>query len=283
MHDDQKPYDQFDIDNIKRTIDEQAQEGSPLYFEVKVDDKVVIHATNNPERFDSLYNFINEKSKTLVISVFVTAERGKKDFYRFLLNGTPPEKTLEGLPDVDKIVNDKMQTFKDQTAMERLQEKLMETKQRLEEAEAYSDSLQAQLEALRAQPNHFGGLDLGKLAGSAVKEIALHYPKVLEKVPVLNGIAKVIQDDEQTRPHTENPSFEGEVSFKAKNSSSSEPKEDSEMNENIAFAKQLGQFISENFEEEQIATLAAVIEALGEDTSQLIPVAELLNINVGKG
>lgn len=279
----EKPYEQFEVDNIKRMLEERANDDTPLFFDVKVDDYLVIHATNKLERFDSLYNFINEKSKILTISIFSNPNGGPRVYHIFFMNGLPAEKTLNGKEELDKIVSDKIQSFKDQTAMERLQEKLVETQQRLEEAEAYSDSLQAQLEALRAQPNHFGGLDLGKLAGSAVKEIALHYPKVLEKVPVLNGIARVIQEDDQVRPKVDNPSFEGEVSFKAKNSSPGESKEDSEMNENIAFAKQLGQFISENFEEEQIPTLAAVIEALGEDTSQLIPVAQLLNINVGKG
>ena len=268
-----KTYDPTEIESIKMTLETQAKEGKPLYFEVKVDGILKIHKTNRLERFDEMYNFINENSKQLIIAIYPFENNNRKEWYKYNLNGH--EETLSGESEVERKVNEQMKIYEEKMAAKRVEEKLKDTQEKLQHAEDYIDILETKLEKIKSKPNHFGNFDLGKFAGSTIKEIAIHYPKVLDKVPVLNGIAEVIREEESQQPRVSAPSFEGEVSFKTK----SEHKEQSEHTQAV---QRLSDFIGEHFDEKEKRILESVIMTLGENTSQLKTVAELLNINVGE-
>ncbi len=187
------------------------------------------------------------------------------------LNGTDIEAKVD--EKVDAKVDEKMKVFEKDFEHKRTKEKLIEQQDKNNSAEQYIEILENRIEAMQAKPNHFGSWDLGKLAASTIEGIAVHYPKILDKVPVLNGIAKVIQEDTKNKTPQLNGGFEGDVSFKAK--------EKNETTQLTPYQKQilvLGEFISTHFETDQIRLLGLVIEALGEDTSKLQTVAELLDI-----
>ncbi len=171
-----------------------------------------------------------------------------------------------------------MRAFEEKQAALRIEEKLKQTQDQLAEAEDYIRILEGQLEDAKIKPNHFGQWDLGKLGSSILEGIAIRHPKVLKEVPVLNGIAKVIQEDEQNKTQQLNgSSFEGDVSFKAKTNTEEKSPEAEAHEETV---KHLADFIGEHFDERQRRILGLVIVELGENTEQLEPVAELLNIDI---
>ena len=268
------PYDTSEVENIKHLLLSESKNGTPLFFEVKVDTFTKIRKTDNVARFDELYSFINDKTKELIISVYTEPGTDKREWYKFRLQEEPEpvNKGLSGV-DVDAKVDEKMKIFKTDFEHQQTKEKLIEEQNKNNSAEQYIEILENRIEAMQAKPNHFGTWDLGKLAASTIEGIAVHYPKILDKVPVLNGIAKVIQEDTKNKPAQLNGGFEGDVSFKVK-----EKKETPEL---TPYQKQilvLGEFISTHFETDQIRLLGLVIETLGEDTSKLQTVAELLDI-----
>lgn len=267
-----KAYDPAEIESIRQMLVAEAAEGKALYFEVKVNGFTRIHKTNKVERFEELYNFINENSKELVISVFPEISSSRKEWYKYKLNAS--NESLNGV-DIESKVKEQMQLHEERSAAERVKEKLAEALKKLEDAEEYIELLQTQLEESKAKPNHLGSIDLGKLAGTTIESLAVHYPKLLDKVPVLNGIAKVIQEDSKSKPKTQHSSFEGEVSFKPKRTVETE-----EPNEHEEAVKRLSDFIADHFDDNQKLILGWVIEALGEKPEQLSTVAELLNINL---
>lgn len=267
-----KPYDADEVESIRLMLEAEAKEGKPLCYEIKVNGFTRVHKTDKVERFEELHNFLNENTKELVISVFPDANSKRKEWYKYKMNSV--SETLNGV-DMEAKISERMNQFEEKFAMKRTEEKLVETEKKLEQAELYIDILEDKLENSKAKPNHIGAFDLAKLASSTIEGIAVHYPKVLDKVPVLNGIAKVIQEENRSKPAQLNGGFEGDVSFRTK-SKAAQPAE-TEHDEAI---KMLSEFIGEHFDQDQKQMLGAVIVALGENTSQLKTVAELLNIDL---
>jgi hypothetical protein len=271
-----KPYDQGEIESIRLMLEAEAKEGTPLSFDVKVNGNTRIHKTNKVERFNELYNFINDTTKELVINVYPDPNNNnRKEWYKYTFGKI--EEPLSGVGDMEQKLNERMKAFEEKQAAKRIEEKLKETEEKLGQAEDYIQILEDKLEKAKLKPNHFGEWDLGKLGASILEGVAVNHPKVLEKVPVLNGIAKVIQEDTKSKPQDLNGSFEGDVSFKSK---SKEKELSPEAQEHEETVRRLVDFIGEKFDERQRSILGMVIVELGENTSQLETVAELLNIDV---
>lgn len=272
---DYKTYDQGEVESIRLMLEAEAKEGTPLCFDVKVNGNTRIHKTNKVERFNELYNFINDTTKELVINVYPDPNNNnRKEWYKYTFG--KENESLNG-GDMEQKLNDRMKVFEEKQAAKRVEEKLKDTQDQLNQAEDYIRILEEKLEAAKIKPNHFGEWDLGKLGSSIIEGVAIHHPKILEKVPVLNGIAKVIQEDVKNKPQQLNGSFEGDVSFKAKEKTQ-ERSAEAEAHEHTI--RQLADFIGEHFDEHQRRVLGLVIVELGENTHQLQTVAELLNIDV---
>jgi len=271
-----KPYDQGEIESIRLMLEAEAKEGTPLCFDVKVNGNTRIHKTNKVERFNELYNFINDTTKELVINVYPDPNNNnRKEWYKYTFGKI--EEPLSGVGDMEQKLNERMKAFEEKQAAKRIEEKLKETEEKLGQAEDYIQILEDKLEKVKLKPNHFGEWDLGKLGASILEGVAVNHPKVLEKVPVLNGIAKVIQEDTKNKPQDLNGSFEGDVSFKSKNKEKELSPDEQEHEETV---RRLVDFIGEKFDERQRSILGMVIVELGENTGQLETVAELLNIDV---
>ncbi len=271
-----KAYDQGEVESIRLMLEAEAKEGTPLCFDVKVNGNTRIHKTNKVERFNELYNFINDTTKELVINVYPDPNNNnRKEWYKYTFGKI--EEPLSGIGDMEQKLNERMKAFEEKQAAKRIEEKLKDTQDQLNQAEDYIRILEDKLEAAKIKPNHFGEWDLGKLGSSIIEGVAIHHPKILEKVPVLNGIAKVIQEDVKNKPQQLNGSFEGDVSFKAKGKTQ-ERSPEAEAHEHTV--RQLADFIGEHFDEKQRRILGLVIVELGENTSQLQTVAELLNIDI---
>ncbi|MFL5765961.1 MAG: hypothetical protein ACJ77K_18590 [Bacteroidia bacterium] len=271
-----KPYDQGEIESIRLMLEAEAKEGTPLCFDVKVNGNTRIHKTNKVERFNELYNFINDTTKELVINVYPDPNNNnRKEWYKYTFGKI--EEPLSGVGDMEQKLNERMKAFEEKQAAKRIEEKLKETEEKLGQAEDYIQILEDKLEKVKLKPNHFGEWDLGKLGASILEGVAVNHPKVLEKVPVLNGIAKVIQEDTKNKPQDLNGSFEGDMSFKSKSKEKELSPDEQEHEETV---RRLVDFIGEKFDERQRSILGMVIVELGENTSQLETVAELLNIDV---
>lgn len=269
-----KAYDQGEVESIRLMLDSEAKEGKPLFFDVKVDGNTRIHKTDKVERFEELYNFINDNTKELVINIYPDASKpNRKEWYKYSFGNA--NQSLNGV-DMEEKLNDRMKAFEEKQATKRTEEKLQDALQQLQEAEDYIRILEDKAEAQKVKPNHFGEWDLAKLASSTIEGIAVHHPAILEKVPMLNGIAKVIQHDVKTKPAQLNGSFEGDVSFKPKETRTELSPEEQEEE---AIVRNLVGFMGSHFKPEEIDMVGLIIEALGSDPSKIKTIAELLNIS----
>ncbi len=269
-----KEYNPEAVDQIKQLLLAESRSGTPLPFEVKVDGYIKIRKTDKVERFNELYSFVDDTTENLVITLFVDPTTDKREWYKFRLKQSANSENLNGL-DMDAKLNEKLKAYDTEQEHKRTKEELKKSNEKLIKAEEYIDTLLNQLEESKTKPNHIGKWDVGKLVGSVVEGIAINYPKVLTDVPVLNGIAKVIQEDVKSKSKQNlNGSFEGDVSFKIKDEVDKQG-----LTEHEQAIKNLAEFMASKFDERERYVLSLIIEELGNKPSELDTIADLLNID----
>lgn len=137
---------------------------------------------------------------------------------------------------------------------------------------------QAKYEEIKTNPNHFGQLDLGKLLGTVASEFLKQHPKVLDKVPLLNGISNAMTPTKSTA----NSQFtEREVTYEIKEEGDAHAKTPEEKQEE-AFHIGFGNKLTAKFEDDELETFYAISEVFMKEPTQLKTIADLLNIKPNK-
>lgn len=266
------------IEIVKRMLDKQSGKGSPMAYEIFVDNFKVVMKTTDLSEFDSYEDLITGDTKYLRINVYNSpAETVGHTKYVFELKSDKPEPSSTskalGEIDVNTKIKESLAIERDRWDKEQLNKELDRTKLLLQEAEEYIDELQTQIEKSKIKSNHWGKLDLGLLAGVALEGVMRKNPQWLTKVPGLESLAGVIeQEAKEGIKSISSPVEEAEVSFKKKGDGSTTLSEEEQSY--LSFGKQ----VAEHFDDSEIAILIKIIGELGKDTSQIKPVAELLSI-----
>lgn len=268
-------YNPQKIEIIKRMLEKQAAKGMPMAYEIFVDNFKVVMKTTDLAEFDSYEDLMTNDTKFIRINVYNSPQETiGHTKYVFEIDGEKKSEAQQGLGEVVDI-NTKI---KESIAVERerwdnnqLAKELDRCKLELQEAEEYIDELQAQIEKTKTKANHWGKLDLGLLAGTALEGMIRKNPQWLTKVPALEGLAGVIDKENKEGIKPSEATEETEASFSKKENSCKRTEEEQAY---INFGKQL----SENFDDAEIAILDKIIVQLSKDTSQLKTVAELLNV-----
>jgi regulator of replication initiation timing len=85
-----EPFDDQKVESIRVQITNLSVTGTPIDYQVFLDDVEVIPRTSNPELFTSFYDLINEKSRNLNINVFSGTTRHKRT-YSFYFSDAPSQ------------------------------------------------------------------------------------------------------------------------------------------------------------------------------------------------
>lgn len=267
-------YNPQKIEIIKRMLEKQSSKGSPLAYEVFVDNFKVVMKTTDLSEFDSYEDVMTNDSKFIRINVFNSpSETISHTKYVFEVEEKKPviQQALGEVTDINTKIKESIAVERERWDKDQLIKELDRTKLELQEAEEYIDELQGQLDKTKLKANHFGKLDLGSLAGSAIEGMMRRNPQWLTKVPGLEGLAGVIVDENTNGKRIDTPAEETEVTV---SKASLAPELTEEEKSYLAFGKE----VAENFEDEEISLLFKIIGELGKDTSQLKTVADLLNV-----
>lgn len=271
-------YDQLKIDKLKLYLQTQADRNAARYYEIYVDNLKAVHKTNDIQEFDSYEDYMTEDTDRIRILVYSTnAQSPRNDQYVYRIKKHEEQKTVvqqQGLSgiEIESRMEEKLQTHRERWEHEALVKELEQTKQQLRESEEYAEKLAAELQEYRSKKLHWGNVNLGELASVVVEGIVRRNPQMVAKLPGGEALAGIIEQDNKERGTT-TPTQETEVSFKKK---SDTPELSDEEKGYLNFMRG----IAESFDDEEIVILTQVITKLEEDTTQLKPVAELLNINV---
>ena len=271
-------YDQLKIDKLKLYLQTQADRNAARFYEIYVDNLKAVHKTNDIQEFDSYEDYMTEDTERIRILVYTTSSSSpRNDQYVYRMKKSEEQRNFvqqQGLSgiELENRMEEKLQTHRERWEHEALVKELEETKQQLKESEEYAEKLAAELQEYRGKKLHWGNVNLGELASVVVEGIVRRNPQMVAKLPGGEALAGIIEQDNKERGTT-TPTQETEVSFKKKSDS---PELTEEEKGYLNFMRG----IAESFDDEEIVILTQVITKLEEDTTQLKPVAELLNINV---
>ncbi|MDP3557671.1 MAG: hypothetical protein Q8T03_09875 [Bacteroidota bacterium] len=278
-------YDQLKIDKLKLYLQTQAERNNPRYYEIFVDNLKAVHKTNDVADFDSFEDYMTEDTEKIRILIYSTNSTSpRNDQYTFRLKKIEEQKqvvapTLSGI-EIENRLDEKLQTHRERWEHEALVKELEQTKQQLKESEEYAEKLVAELNVFRGKKMHWGNVNLGELASVVVEGIVRRNPQMIAKLPGGETLAGIIEEDNKERTNPTTAVNDGtKVSFKMKDEG--EEKQIALTEEEKGYLNFM-RGIANSFEDEEIIILTQVINKLEEDTTQLKPVAELLNIDVNE-
>jgi hypothetical protein len=268
---DSKPYSSAHIENIRRMLVNSEEAGAPLYFEFKVDGMVYIPHTNRVSAFDEHYDYINDNVESIEFIIF-SASPTDKNRKSYLFHLKEKKQELNGL-DIKGQVEEQMERFKDKAAIQQLERELREKENTILQQDEWIAEIQERVRDMQANPNHLGKIDLAKFAGSVLEGFVRRNPKVLSKVPGLEGIAEAFIEEESQTKTLAPP--DRKVSFEV-----SEEGTQNALSEEDKFHISYGRKLSSALDEPQLELLFAINDSLIKEPSELKPVAELLNVSL---
>jgi septum formation inhibitor MinC len=259
-------YDSGKIAMLKQLLENNARNGRPTEYEIKVDELKAVPRTNDPAQFDSYEDFFSPDTRTIIITLF--EGQGKSSDKHIFTMGSEQLKQAEPAPslsglDIDKKVDEKVETLKKQMEYDKVVEENKELKEQVKDAEEFIEKLEKALELEKQGRLKIKGVHVGEIASIAAESLIRRNPHWIAKVPGMEGLAGFIEEDTQKKGQ-ETSGEESEVTFSKKN-----PIEElSEEEKNLLGA--LGE-LQEVFEEDELSDMGDLIRLLMKKKQALSP------------
>jgi hypothetical protein len=267
-------YDQLKIDKLKHFLEEMSGRGLARPYEIFVDNLKVVPKTDDPKEFDNYEYYMNEDTEKIRILIYNSQHTPRNDQYCFYIqrhNVQKPVSSLNGLGEIETIVQEKLSAREKEYELARLQKELEDTKQQLEESEEYAEELERQLDEAKSNKYKLGKLDLVDLGTIVLGKFAEKNADVLSKVG-LQGLSG-------NKELTENLTPETEATFQKKATDNNNSNQSSTLNpESLQYIPVL-QNLDQAFEKEDLEIVMLILQKFTEEPAHLKTVAELLNVN----
>jgi hypothetical protein len=264
-------YDQLKIDKLKHFLEAQAEKGQAKSFEIFVDNLKVVARTEDPKDFDSYEFYMNEDTEKIRILIYNSNLSPRNDQYCFMVQRNKVEKPLNGLGEIEGIIQEKLAARDREHEMNKLREELETTKEELSETEEYAEKLEKEIEYLKENKFKLGNINIGELASVALEGIVRRNPQMLTKLPGGEALAGIIEQDNRDKEKIlSQPSGpEPQVSFQKETTSEITEEE----KRHLAYLRKLEQ----SFNKEQAEMFNAVIGAMVEEPSIIPTLLEFIN------
>ncbi len=269
-------YDQLKIDKLKHYLETQAERGGAKPFEIFVDNLKVVSKTEDPKEFEGYEFYMNEDTEKVRILIYNSNLSPRNDQYNFLVQRNRVEKTLNGLGEIENIVQEKLAARDREHEMNRIREELEAIKVELGETEEYAEKLEKEIEYLKENKFKLGNINIGELASVAVEGMIRRNPQFLTSLPGGEALAGIIEQDtkdQQSKTLQQPDAPESNVCFQKK-----EPSEPQFTDTEIRQLAFLGQ-LQEGFDQKQMEVFNIILGRLAAEPSKLQQVATLLKIN----
>jgi hypothetical protein len=259
-------YDSGKIAMLKQLLENNARNGRPTEYEIKVDELKAVPRTNDPAQFDSYEDFFSPDTKTIIITLF--EGQGKSSDKHIFIMGSEELKQAEPAPslsglDIDKKVDEKVEAVKKQMEYEKVIEENKELKEQVKDADEYVDKLEKALELEKQGRLKIKGIHVGEIASIAAESIIRRNPHWLSRVPGMEGLAGFIEEDTQKK-ELEAATIESEATFKAHKPAEELNEEEKEL---VGALREL----QEEFDEEELGNIGELIRTLMKSKQALSP------------
>jgi hypothetical protein len=264
-------YDQLKIDKLKHFLEAQAERGQGKPFEIFVDNLKVVSKTEDPKEFDSYEFYLNEDTEKVRILIYNSNLSPRNDQYCFMVQKHKAEKPLNGLGDIEGIIQEKLAARDREHEMNKLREELETVREELTETEQYAQGLEKEIENLKDNKFKLGNINIGELASVALEGIVRRNPQMLTKLPGGEALAGIIEQDNRDKEKVlAQPSTpESQVSFEKASGSEITDEE----KRHLAYLRKLEQ----SFNKEQAEMFNSVLGAMVEEPSIIPTLVEFIN------
>ncbi len=266
MKEKNRKYDPTKLESIKRMLANEARDGSPRYYEIWVDDVKVVEKTNDHQKFNTYEDFIYADTEKVTINLFTATQSSAHIVTRHNFTFEEEEETKSeghsmngfGLGEVEARINEKVSQERERWDCAQVKKDLDATKEKLKEAEDYTETLQGIIDETKKKLSEAKGI--GEIT-AIIKDIAL--PHLLGKKPT----------EKETLSGSEEKKPEVEASFKMKTS------EENTLSEDEKNLIEFGKSLRANFTQQEFEMVLSIIDEFVKDKTNIKPVRELLNIN----
>jgi hypothetical protein len=266
-----QPFDNAKIEKLKNFLEDMAAKGQPRPYEIYVDNLRVVPKTENPDDFEGYEQYMDGNTAQLKIVIFGSSASPRNEKYCFDVQ-KEKEKPLNGLGEVDSLIQDRLDARDREHAMADLNKELSATKQQLEESEEYAESLEQQIQDLK-EGKYKKNIQWGELASVAVESMLRRNAQLFAKIPGGEALAGLIeQDNLEKKQLAVSGSPDSKASFQKKPDAAAHLTP-----EHLQYIPMIEQ-LYKDFDDAQFQTVIQIIGKFTEDPGQLQTVAELLNI-----
>ena len=263
------------INLLHQMLLNDAEQGNPRDYDIKVDELKVVQRTDDPERFFSHEEFVQPETACITVNIYDGSSRRctKYQLYFSDVQASASASTLSGIENTikEKIGSERMQWEYEQMKKEKgtLEHKLGEAEEYMEELQDKSSHVQQEFETLKNKRVNLAEMNAGKLIGIATDYLVKNHPAITRKIPILSGLSGLLTGDESE----ENDSLIGtgndsetvsSASFSKKEHSES-PKYDEATQRKLVFM----QGMEDAFTEPQLDKVIQIIQGLAAKPEQL--------------
>lgn len=264
-------YDQLKIDKLRHFLDAQAEKGMAKPFEIFVDNLKVVAKTDDPKEFDSYEFYMNEDTEKVRILIYNSNLSPRNDQYCFMVQKTIGGKSLNGLGEIESIVQEKLAARDREYEMNRLKEELEAAKQDLEETEEYAEKLEKEIQDLKQNKFKLGNINVAEFASAALENIVRRNPQILSKLPGGAALAGFVEQDnreQEARMLNQQTGPEPNVSFQKETA----PEITEEEKRYLAYLKAF----EKNLNQEQAEMFNLILQAMINDPSIIPTILDLI-------
>jgi hypothetical protein len=270
-------YSESGVNRIYQLLKNEAENGIPKDYDIKVDELKVVNRNNNPDRFFEHEEFILPETKIITVNIYDGSSPRCMRYTLLLKDEQPSKQELSG---IERTINARIVQEKKTWEHDQLKRENAELKKELEEAGKYSSQLEQVISDLKAEkqrmPNKLTDAIIS-LAGTYMSA----NPGALDKVPLLGNLLGAPQPDAASTDSTNEEQEEPECTV-TETSEASFTKQ--------AELKYTGQPTSEDFDrlekalipifpEQYRETVATVVSCMYHDNQIIEEVAGLLEDN----
>jgi hypothetical protein len=265
-------YDQLKIDKLKHFLEAQAEKGQAKPFEIFVDNLKVVSKTDDPKEFDNYEFYMNEDTEKVRILIYNSDLSPRNDQYCFQVQKSVGNtKSLNGLGEVENMIQEKLAARDREHEMNRLKEELEATKLELEESEDYAETLEKEIQYLKENKFKLGNINIAEFTAAMLEGFVRKNPQMLTKLPGGEALAGFIQQDnlEKERLLSQPPQPEPKVNVQKETSP--------DITEGEKLQLSVLRKIEQTFSKEQAEMFNAVIHTMVEEPSVIPTILELVN------
>jgi len=177
-------YSESRINLIQQLLKNEAGNGTPKEYDIKVDELKVVSRTADPERFFSHEEFLLPETKNITINIYDSKSHRCTRYFLLLREEEPTKQELSG---IEKSMTAKMVQERKKWEYEQLKKEYDELKEQLTESEDYGDMLKEKIDQLEAEKNDRSSKLTNTMVGLAGMYIA-NKPNALSGIPLIGEL-----------------------------------------------------------------------------------------------